>query len=68
VTILAGTASEPFYAPIARALVERLPGARLVALDGLRHPAPITDREPVAAAILAAIGATGTRSTQEVHP
>lgn len=67
VTVLAGTASEPFYAPIARALVAHTPGARLVTLTGLRHTAPITDPEPVAAAILDAIagaaiaapGATG---------
>jgi pimeloyl-ACP methyl ester carboxylesterase len=67
-TILAGTASEPFYAPIARAVVERVPGARLVTLDGLRHPAPITDPEPVAAAILATITAVGIPAHVEVHP
>jgi pimeloyl-ACP methyl ester carboxylesterase len=59
VTILAGTASEAFYSPIARALVERVPGARLVTLGGLRHTAPITDAGPVAAAILDAIAAAG---------
>jgi pimeloyl-ACP methyl ester carboxylesterase len=59
VTVLTGTASEPFYAPIARAAVARIPGARLVSLEGLRHPAPITDPEPVAAAILGAIAAAG---------
>jgi pimeloyl-ACP methyl ester carboxylesterase len=57
VTILAGTASEAFYAPIARAVVERVPGARLVTLSGLRHTAPITDAGPVAAAVLDAIAA-----------
>jgi O-succinylbenzoic acid--CoA ligase len=60
VTVLTGTGSEPFYAPIARAVVERVPGARLVALDGLRHAAPITDAGPVAAAILDALAAAGT--------
>jgi pimeloyl-ACP methyl ester carboxylesterase len=75
VTVLTGTASEPFYAPIARAVVARIPGARLVSLEGLRHPAPITDPEPVAAAILDAISAAGITdptpagraAAQEVH-
>jgi len=67
VTILTGTASEPFYAPIARAVVERIPGARLVVFDGLRHTAPITDPEPVAAAILQAIAAAGIPAHPEVH-
>jgi len=67
VTILTGTASEPFYAPIARAVVERVPGARLVTLDGLRHTAPITAPEPVAAAILEAIAGAGIPTHLEVH-
>jgi pimeloyl-ACP methyl ester carboxylesterase len=68
VTVLTGTASEPFYAPIARAVVERVPGARLVALDGFRHAAPISDSEPVAAAILDAIAASGNPADPEAHP
>ena len=68
VTVLTGSASESFYAPIARAVVERIPGARLVTLDGLRHPAPITDPEHVAAAILDAIAAAGIPSHLEVRP
>ena len=67
VTILTGSASEPFYAPIARALVERIPGARLVELAGLRHTTPITDPDPVAAAILGAIAAAGIPAHPEVH-
>ncbi len=71
VTVLAGTASEPFYLPIARALVARVPGARLVLLEGLRHPAPITDPDPVAAVILDAIAAAGitagSTAALEVH-
>jgi pimeloyl-ACP methyl ester carboxylesterase len=81
VTVLTGTASEPFYAPIARAVVAHIPGARLVTFDGFRHPAPITDPEPVAAAILDAIALAGnpfapagnafapapTPATPEVH-
>ncbi len=66
VTILAGTASEAFYAPIARAVVERVPGARLVTLGGMRHAAPITDAGPVAAAILDAIAAGGIPADLEV--
>jgi pimeloyl-ACP methyl ester carboxylesterase len=68
VAILTGTASEPFYAPIARAAVARVPGAHLVALDGLRHTAPISDPEPVAAAILAALTAAGIPSHPEAQP
>jgi pimeloyl-ACP methyl ester carboxylesterase len=67
VTILTGTASEPFYAPIARAVVERVPGARLVALDGLGHTAPIIDPEPVSGAILDAIAAAGIPTRLEIH-
>jgi pimeloyl-ACP methyl ester carboxylesterase len=66
VTILAGTASEAFYAPIARAVVDRVPGARLVTLGGLRHTSPITDAGPVAAAILDAIAAAGIPFNLEV--
>jgi len=67
VTMLTGTASEPFYAPIARAVVERVAGARLSVLDGLRHTAPITDPEPVASAILDAIAAAGIPTHLEVQ-
>ncbi|HEX5827853.1 MAG TPA: alpha/beta fold hydrolase [Candidatus Limnocylindrales bacterium] len=56
VAILTGTASEPFYAPIAEALARLIPGARHVDLDGLRHTSPITDASPVAAAVRAALG------------
>ena len=67
VAILTGTASEPFYAPIARAMVARVPGAHLVALDGLRHTAPITDPEAVAAAIVGALTAAGIPSHLEAQ-
>ena len=50
-TILTGSASEPFYAPIADALAARIPGARRDALDGLAHPAPITDAARFADAV-----------------
>jgi pimeloyl-ACP methyl ester carboxylesterase len=52
---------------VARAVVERVPGARLATLDGLRHTAPITDPEPIAAAILDAMAAAGILPRQEVH-
>ncbi|HEU0245293.1 MAG TPA: alpha/beta hydrolase, partial [Candidatus Limnocylindrales bacterium] len=51
VLLLTGTASEPFYAPIAAALARRIPGARRRALEGFRHTSPITDPTAVAAAI-----------------
>jgi pimeloyl-ACP methyl ester carboxylesterase len=53
VTLLTGSASEPFYAPIARSVVERIPGAELVELEGLGHAAPLTEPARVAAAIRA---------------
>ncbi len=59
VTILNGSASEPFYAPIADALAERIPGAARRTLDGLVHPSPITNPAPVAAAVRAALGSAG---------
>jgi pimeloyl-ACP methyl ester carboxylesterase len=48
VILATGRASEPFYRPIAEALAARIPRARAVSLDGLRHPAPITDPDRVA--------------------
>ena len=59
VTVLTGGASEPFYAPIADALAARIPGARRDTLDGLGHPAPITQPAAVAAAIRGALGSAG---------
>lgn len=56
-TLLLGSRSEPFYAPIAHALARSIPGASLRTLEGLRHPAPITDPAPVAAAIRDALHA-----------
>jgi pimeloyl-ACP methyl ester carboxylesterase len=46
-----GGASEPFYDPIARAIAERIPGARVDVLPDLRHHAPILSAGPVAALI-----------------
>jgi Acyl-CoA synthetases (AMP-forming)/AMP-acid ligases II len=59
VTILTGDASDPFYRPIAEALVERIPGARRVHLAGMTHASPITDPAPVAEAVIAALAAAG---------
>jgi pimeloyl-ACP methyl ester carboxylesterase len=59
VTVLTGTSSEPFYAPIARAVVAVIPNARLVELDGLNHLAPIAEPDAVGAAILDAIARSG---------
>jgi pimeloyl-ACP methyl ester carboxylesterase len=55
VTVLLGSASEPFYRPIAAALAARVPGARRVELAGLRHPAPISEPAPVATAVREAL-------------
>ena len=56
VTILTGSASEPFYAPIADELARRIPDARRVELIGLRHTAPIADPAPIVAAVREALG------------
>ena len=64
--VLVTCGSLPEARKIARAVVERVPGARLVTLGGLRHAAPITDAGPVAAAILEAIAAAGTPGPLEV--
>ncbi len=55
VILVTGSASEPFYAPIARALATRIPGARLAELDGLGHAAPITEPGRVAATFRACL-------------
>jgi pimeloyl-ACP methyl ester carboxylesterase len=59
VTILTGTASEPFYRPLADALAARIPGSSRVDLPGLRHTAPITDAPVLAAAVRAALAQAG---------
>jgi O-succinylbenzoic acid--CoA ligase len=51
--ILTGSASEPFYAPIADALAQRIPGARRATLDGLTHTSPIVAPADVAEATAA---------------
>jgi pimeloyl-ACP methyl ester carboxylesterase len=43
-----GAASEPFYAPIATALQDRIAGARVATIPELRHFAPIVTPAPVA--------------------
>jgi pimeloyl-ACP methyl ester carboxylesterase len=55
VTIVTGSASEPFYAPIADRLVTRITGARRVELPGLGHTAPITEAPRIAHAVRAAL-------------
>jgi len=51
VVLLTASASEPFYAPIARNLAQRIPGARQVELEGMGHASPLTEPARVAAAI-----------------
>lgn len=51
VVISTGTASEPFYRVIAKALLERIPTARLTTIDGAGHGAPMSHPALVAAAI-----------------
>ncbi len=59
VTILSGSASDTFYAPIADALGARIPGARRAILDGLAHVSPITQPAIVGGAIRSALAAAG---------
>ncbi len=59
-TVLTGGASEPFYAPIADALAGRIPQARRRTLDGLGHPAPITEPVRIADAVRDAVRPTST--------
>jgi o-succinylbenzoate---CoA ligase len=55
VTILTGSASEPFYAPLADILATRIPDARRETLPGLAHPSPITQPGLVATAVRACL-------------
>ncbi|HEX6869367.1 MAG TPA: hypothetical protein VF119_11210, partial [Candidatus Limnocylindrales bacterium] len=59
VTILTGDASEPFYRPIADALAGRIHGAERDHVPGMAHASPITEPEPIAAAIRASLAAAG---------
>jgi pimeloyl-ACP methyl ester carboxylesterase len=63
VTLLTGGLSEPMYAGIADALARRIPGARRVHFPDFRHPAPITDPVPIAAAVRAALVRAGIVET-----
>jgi pimeloyl-ACP methyl ester carboxylesterase len=49
--ILTGGVSEPFYAPIADALGQRIPGARRATLEGLTHTSPLVAPADVADAV-----------------
>jgi len=67
-TILTGGASEPFYAPIADALAGRIPQARRRTLDGLAHPAPITEPARIADAVRDALATPTSPSLAAVEP
>ncbi len=51
VVIATGGRADPLYAPIARALVARIPAARRVDIAGLEHMAPMTDPAPIASLV-----------------
>lgn len=63
VVVATGTASEPAYAAIAGALVERVPGAVLLSMDGAGHGGPISQPQVVAAAIAAFAAAVASDRT-----
>ena len=56
VTLITGSESESFYAPIADALVARIPGALRLEIAGLRHTAPITHPALIAATVRSSLG------------
>lgn len=62
-----GELSAPFYHPIAAAVAARIPDARLVRLPGLRHPAPITDPDPIADLVRDLLAATTTGHASADH-
>jgi len=64
VAVLTGDASEPFYGPIADALVERISTARRTRIAGLGHAAPITDAPIVAAEVRHALVEAGVLSPE----
>jgi pimeloyl-ACP methyl ester carboxylesterase len=66
-TVLTGDASEPFYLPIAEALIRRIPGARHVHLPGLSHASPITDPAPIAEAVMDALAVAGVIDPDPAH-
>ncbi|MBF6606123.1 MAG: alpha/beta hydrolase [Chloroflexi bacterium] len=59
VVVATGTASQPVYAAIAEALVERVPEAAREWIDGAAHGAPLTHSGIVAAAIEAFAARSG---------
>ena len=59
VTILTGSASDAFYAPIADALAARIPRARRAILDGLSHVSPITQPAIIGGAVRSALASAG---------
>jgi len=67
VTLITGDASQPFYAPIADELADRIPGAVRVNLRGATHTTPITDPAPVAAATLAALDGAAADPELALH-
>jgi acyl-CoA synthetase (AMP-forming)/AMP-acid ligase II/pimeloyl-ACP methyl ester carboxylesterase len=53
VLLLTGSASDPFYSPIADEIARRIPGVLRATLDGLAHPGPIVRPDRVAEAVSA---------------
>jgi pimeloyl-ACP methyl ester carboxylesterase len=51
VIIATGSRSGPFYAAVARALIERIPGARHLDVPDADHVAPIDAPDIIAAAV-----------------
>jgi pimeloyl-ACP methyl ester carboxylesterase len=65
VALITGDRSEPFYLPIARALVRHLRHARLVHIEGLRHTGPIADPGRIAP-VVQELWAAARRSARAV--
>jgi pimeloyl-ACP methyl ester carboxylesterase len=68
VVIGTGAESEAAYAPIADALVRRIPGARVESLTGLRHAAPIVAPTAIAQLVRPLLGPVPAPVAQEPTP
>jgi O-succinylbenzoic acid--CoA ligase len=68
VTIITGSASQPFYAPIADELARRMPNARRIRLDGLTHTSPITEPSAVVDSIRSSLALTSPTAEPVTAP
>ncbi len=65
VVIATGGRGDPLYAPIADALVARIPAAQRVDIAGLEHMAPISDPRPIARLVRDVLTGLDSRSPRD---